>query len=44
MKASFMKSYSPFLKLHNSLGEIDTKIKMIWAFFKFWQLAIFKVL
>jgi hypothetical protein len=35
MKASFMKSNSPFLKLHYSLGEIDTNIKMIWEFFQF---------
>jgi hypothetical protein len=35
MKASFMKSNSPFLKLHYSLGEIDTNIKMIWEFFEF---------
>ena len=28
MKASFMKSNCPFLKLHFSLGEIDTNNKM----------------
>ena len=35
MKASFLKSNSPFLKLHYSLGKIDTNIKMIWEFFEF---------
>jgi hypothetical protein len=30
-----MKSNSPFLNLHYSLGEIDTNIKMIWEFFEF---------
>ena len=28
-----MKSNSPLQKLHYSLGEIDTNIKIIWEFF-----------
>jgi len=35
MKTSFMNFNSPFLKLHYSLDEINTNIKMIWKFFEF---------
>jgi hypothetical protein len=42
VKSSFMKFNSSFLKLHHSLGEIDTNLKMIWEFFEFQELAILK--
>ncbi len=44
MKTSLMKFNSTFLKLAYSLGEIDTKQKIIWEYFEFKELAIKKVL
>ncbi len=35
MKTSLMKFNRTFLKLNYSLGEIDTKLKIIWEYFEF---------
>ena len=35
MKTSLMKFNRSFLKLNYSLGEIDTKLKIIWEYFEF---------